>query len=129
MGERVIMRSFPSAGDAERRRPRPALDNHSLGALSGQGRLSILSALNSKSFCMVLLYGCGVLDQPFRRFWARAVWVKQSGTVVSFARTLEQQGRLTTPLLRQVFGVEPMHAEGRWFDPDYASTHFRPDLR
>jgi hypothetical protein len=49
--------------------------------------------------------------------------------VVSFAQTLERQGRLCTPLLRQLFGVEPMHQEGKWFDPAYANAHFRPDLR
>ena len=49
--------------------------------------------------------------------------------VVSFAQTLEQQGRLRTPLLRQLFGVEPMQQESKWFDPAYANAHFRPDLR
>ena len=60
--------------------------------------------------------------------WA-PYWVKQTGTVQMFARSLEKQGRLTTPLLRQVFGIEPLHAEGKWFDSGYAGAHFRPDLR
>lgn len=56
-------------------------------------------------------------------------WVKQTGMVQSCAATLDTRGCLDTPVLRQLLGVEASYEEGRWFEPEYCNTHFRPDLR
>jgi hypothetical protein len=32
-------------------------------------------------------------------------------------------------MLRQLMGVEASYEDGLWFDPEYCTTHFRPDLR
>ena len=56
-------------------------------------------------------------------------WVKQTGMVQNCAATLDARGQLNTPMLRQLLGVEANYPEGRWFEPEYCNTHFRPDLR
>ena len=56
-------------------------------------------------------------------------WVKQTGMVQNCAETLDSRGRLATPMLRQLLGVEASYPEGRWFEREYCNTHFRPDLR
>ena len=55
--------------------------------------------------------------------------MKQAGNIAVHATTLEARGKLTTPMLRQLMGIEAAYPEGLWSDPAYATSHFRPDLR
>ena len=68
---------------------------------------------------------CGLADAE----GTACSWVKQTGHIPVHARTLEARGKLTTPMLRQLMGIEAAYPEGLWSDPAYATSHFRPDLR
>ena len=59
-------------------------------------------------------------------------WMKQAGSIVKHAETLAARGELDTPLKRQLLGRrrdDGTVSEMDWADPEYATTHFRPDLR